>query len=646
MKRISCRIASVFDGLFTDFKTWGYGNPKEHERDHSRIVTLLNTRGERSILLDFPSYAKLFDFAISRGQLRRGMFPLLGRADGYYPPFMRSHFERVFDRDGLLLKEVDAGAVFNIRQVLRCFQKVEIPCEERLVEKSVKAFFKTDGALRAVSPAWYDGSFTRTVHLADATDWGSDDYLPGVIRDPVQINRQLVTLSQRVADFLVSLAPDLDPRTIIGNHGPGAVADAKYGDDKYVFPTWPERLSSLFPRDEHVAANVGLLPMTEQDYGYHDYNGRELPAKLIPVPKNQEKPRLIASEPTGNQFIQGGINKFLRGWVASSDFRRSIFFDDQTVSQWRALVASKTSSLATVDLRDASDRLSCWTVERIFRRKPSILAALAASRSAYLVDRKYGNGFIELHKYAPQGNATVFPLQSITYTILALAAVVYSGPDKVATTRDLAKALQSAFDLVTVFGDDIIIPSRALPYLSSLLELCQLEVNGAKSHFSGNFAESCGCDAFRGVDVTPAYVRAIDDKASPGDVASFVEVSNNFWKRGLFSTSRIIESWVPEEFLRDIPISNTESTPISLYTFSPGTAARRVRYNSSLYREECMALVLQTSGGRVRREEWQSLLQYFIEGPHKDAWEITPKWRNGVNRNVRQRLRRAWVSLD
>lgn len=642
---------------------WGYGSPSDAERDFSRLVTLIETRGERSILIDFPSYAKLLDFALSRGQLRRGLFPLLGKSDGVYPAFMRSHFERVFDSDGLLLDEADAGAVSNLRQCLRAFQKVEIPCGEAFIKETVDAFFATDGALRPASSSWYTGSFDAFSALEDAIDDGSDEYLPGLIGDEVLANKGLVRLAQRVCDTLVGWFPRLIPSAIMGNHGPGSVADAKPDSDKYLFPTWPPRLERVFERDIHASANVRNHPYHEGEYGHLDHPLRELPAKLIPVPKNQEKPRLIASEPTANQFIQGGIGRYLRGCVSQHPVLHScIHFLDQGVSQSRALEATDGSGrIATVDLKDASDRLSCWTVERVFRRAPDLLEALASSRSMYLVDRDYGGGYTVLRKYAPQGNATVFPLQSITYAMLAIAAVVYSGPGKILKFGDLMRACKRAAAEITVFGDDIIIPAYALPALSSLLELSQLKVNGAKSHFSGNFAESCGCDAFRMVDVTPAYVKSIEDKASPGVVASHIAVSNNFYKKGLFHTSRVIESWIPEHYARDIPVHNLQHAtafndkgfvddgPLTLGTFSPGTAARRERYNSDLYREEVLALTIATRQKIIGRDEWQSLLQYFTERPgevFEAGVSTTPKYKSGVKKKGRQRLRREWVSLN
>lgn len=655
MKRISFHIAAIYEALFEDFRMWGYGNPREYERDLSRIVTLIETRGERVVTIDFPAYGKLFDFAISRGLLMPGMFPLLGKRKEIIPRFMESQFALVFDIDGTLRADAHPGVVSNIRQVFRCFQKVVIPCGELYVKEAINAFFATDKALRSVSDGWYSGVFSDTVALSDALISGSSQ---GTLFPDIGskvCSRALVSLAQRVADVITAQFAFLDPDSIVGNHGPGAVSDSPFREDKYTFPTWNQRLSRVFPFDYHAYANTRISAEVGAYVDDRMESQREAPAKLIPVPKSQDKPRLIASEPTANQFIQGGINKFLRDEIRRSSIGISLHLEDQTVSQAMALQASNDSSLATVDLKDASDRLSCWTIERIFRKRVDILAAFAASRSAYLTDNVTQTNAM-LRKYAPQGNATTFPTQSIVYAVLAIASTMYGGPGKIArSSRAFLKQLETAATKVVVFGDDIIIPTYALPFLSSLLELCQLKVNGAKSHYSGNFAESCGMDAFHIWDVTPAYVRIIGDTATPDGVASTVEVSNNFFRKGLFHTARVVESWIPPKYLRDIPVTRDSGNySLALHTFNSGTAASRFRYNSDLYRDEVLVLVLETRVKRVRRDEWSSLYQYFIEAPMAldnsgsqdlENYSQVP-WSSGYNKDVRQRLRRKWVSVS
>ncbi len=666
MKRISCTIiAATYEALFQDFVRWGYGTTDESMRDLSRIVLLVNTRGERIVTIDFPRMAKSFDKAISRGLIDKGAFKLLGCNEGL-PPFMRSTFEMVFDDDGRLLDEADAGAVKNIRQCLRLFQKVVIPCGDNYIKETTDAFFSTDATLRRVSDSWYTCDFTNHECALDDVDVDPDPDFWGREWGTIP---PLLRLAQRVADEVVKRFPSFNPDAIIGKHGPGAVADLRKGEDKYTFPTWSAGLERVFPRDLHAAANPRIYNYEESTAVGCTWGLQERPAKLIAVPKAQDRPRLIASEPVSNQFIQGGINKFLRECVATSVLRLSIDFVDQSVSRDGAMVASSDSRLSTVDLKDASDRLSCWTVERIFRRRPKLLEALASSRSKWIIDGKYGNGTALMRKYAPMGNATVFPLQSMAYTLLCIAAVVWLTPGG---RKSFWSQIVSAAKRVRVFGDDLIVPTDCLPALSSLLEHCQLKVNGGKSHFDGNFAESCGCDAFRGSDVTPIYVRHVLDTETPQAIASLTEVCNNFWRDGLLGTSLYLESWIPAHFRASIPISRSaldhdvsrverhlrsgdklRNLPLALGTFVRGTAAAAVCWSSSWQCRGILGLELASEPEHVSRDGWESLLQFFVELPQDDSARdrnlMMPSnfsdWKSGWVKSSLLRLRRVWVPI-
>jgi hypothetical protein len=87
---------------------------------------------------------------------------------------------------------------------------------------------------------------------------------------------------------------------------------------------------------------------------------------------------------------------------------------------------------------------------------------------------------------------------------------------------------------IRVFGDDIIITEPAVGHLYRLLEEVGLKVNKEKSFSRGQFRESCGMDAYDGVDVTPGYIRKIYQPSSPEALVSVVECSNNLYKKGLW----------------------------------------------------------------------------------------------------------------
>jgi len=641
MKRISVNIYLSYCSLFKDLIVWGQVDPFESERDLSRIFSLVETRGERSIFIDFPACAKSLDYALSRGQLNTEDFAILGKTRDGIPEFMHSTFRKVFDNDGRLWREgPDVGAVQALRQVLLLYKKVQIPCSEEKIRHECKAFFSLDRTLRLGTDAWFGlGSFDPGINLADASMY--DKRTPELFGDVPVFPTSLVRLAQRVCDQVARGFRDINVDAIIGNHGPGAVADSTSGVDKYVFPTWSPQLERVFPRDLHSSANTRVFDYAGAYDGEPSGMLRMLPAKLIPVAKTQEKPRLIASEPTANQFIQGGLRKFIRGRIESGMLQRCIAISDQSLSRDLAVRASLDSSIATVDLSNASDRLSMWTVERVFRQAPCLLEALAASRSQFIVDKKYTKQHAQLRKYAPQGNATVFPIQSIVYCCLALAASVWSRPGlKIGRDSDLWSSINKMTHVVRVYGDDIVLPSRALPALSSLLELCQLKVNGGKSHYSGSFAESCGMDAFMGTDVTPVYMASVDDEVKPGNVQSAIDVSNDCYKIGLLHLGNRVMEGVPEHIISLLAVSRQPGPSTLLFTYSPGIKAERRRTNRSLHREEYMTFETQFTSKRVKRDRWESLFQYFTENPSQET-----NWSSGYDSRGRTKLVRRWVPI-
>jgi hypothetical protein len=83
-----------------------------------------------------------------------------------------------------------------------------------------------------------------------------------------------------------------------------------------------------------------------------------------------------------------------------------------------------------------------------------------------------------------------------------------------------------------------------------------LKVNSDKSFLVGNFKESCGVDAFRGVDITPLYLKHRPDQvsASPSVIAGFVAFSNNSWKRGLYETSTWVRDLVEDLLGKKLPL--------------------------------------------------------------------------------------------
>jgi hypothetical protein len=167
-----------------------------------------------------------------------------------------------------------------------------------------------------------------------------------------------------------------------------------------------------------------------------------------------------------------------------------------------AFDSSKDRSLATIDLSEASDRVSLPLVKEVFSWSKPFLDFLHASRSCFL---ELPDGRIHvIRKFASMGSALTFPVEAMVFLAIVTTAICRAeGTFDRWAVRRIARRSNG----VSVYGDDIIIPSTYFPQVVEALEACGLKVNKKKSFVNGFFRESCGVDAYAGANVTPVYVR-------------------------------------------------------------------------------------------------------------------------------------------
>jgi hypothetical protein len=95
-------------------------------------------------------------------------------------------------------------------------------------------------------------------------------------------------------------------------------------------------------------------------------------------------------------------------------------------------------------------------------------------------------------KFSSMGNGYTFELETIIFLALAKSVCEVKG----------IKHSQ-----VSVFGDDIILPTDAFAAFSDVLRYSGFCINKEKSFTRGHFRESCGGDYFQGRDVRPFYLK-------------------------------------------------------------------------------------------------------------------------------------------
>jgi hypothetical protein len=512
---------------------------------------------------------------------------------------------------------------------------MELECAPRYLYQATKEFYDVEARLPISSQIWdmddVDSSdwhnFVKPLSVTDVTD-------DGLYASEHSTLNGVLSSVQQVADRTASELGSYDPNSYAFRHGPGAVSDLKSREYKYHFRNWGQRLEQLFPFDQWGTTSLGLVDRLRSD-GL-EVTLSEYASRLIAVPKTRTAPRLIAAEPSSNQWCQQSIRDFLYSRIASlrPGIGTSVSFTDQPGSGALALKSSASRSHATIDLSSASDRISTWLVERIFRRNPVLLSYMSVCRTRFITNAIDDDcpSLHKLRKFSTMGSALTFPIQSIIFYTICVGVGLHLNP---------RSSIETLSRQVRVYGDDLIVPVAWEPLVVRTLSALFLRVNVAKTFSKGNFRESCGTDAFRGDDVTPLRVNTTDEESDPKRLPSLVASSNNFHLGGFWQTAAWLMSTVPWKQL--VPTVHRGARAFGFTTFSGGVApsARKRRWNHYLHRWDTRVIQPFAKLRVVKQHAASSLLQYFTEEPDPYI-----EYESGLAVAGVPILRRAWVAEE
>lgn len=207
------------------------------------------------------------------------------------------------------------------------------------------------------------------------------------------------------------------------------------------------------------------------------------------VPKTATTERAIAIEPLVNIYAQLGLGKMIRRRLKAI---ADIDLDDQSVNQQLAREGSIRGYLCTIDLSSASDTVAKEVVRNLLPE--GWFSRLDSCRSK--IGSLDGSSFL-YEKFSSMGNGFTFELESLIFWALAYSACVLSDTPT----------------LVSVYGDDIIIPVQAFETLEEILTFFGFTLNKRKSFRNGLFRESCGKDYYDGHDVRPLQNKEVPKEA-------------------------------------------------------------------------------------------------------------------------------------
>jgi hypothetical protein len=445
------------------------------------------------------------------------------------PAFLSGFLGRVFDSSsGALVDEPCIEAIYALHQLTLMFSKIALPSETR------EGLGNGRNGRKVVSPERERRAMQEYVDCeldVKAADARLD---PSDREDFKRISAMLF------GDLFAKLDRDVYWGRLVPKHGPGAVADKLSSNAKFNLRSWPARLQRVLPSEEFLFNSVDVSRLHEEELDIHE-PGSEIPVRVITVPKSLKTPRIIAIEPAAMQFAQQSIYRaFLEAWREDGLLSRLLGFDDQDPNRDLAREGSLSGDLATLDLSEASDRVSNQHVLALLEDYPHLSAAVQASRS-----RKAdvpGHGVIRLAKYASMGSALCFPMEAMVFLTVILLGIEreLSAP---LSRKDVVKVFS---EQVRVFGDDLIVPRDHVLSVVSELENFGFRVNTDKSFWIGRFRESCGRAYYDGQDISIVRVRQIlpTRRQDAEGVIATSEFRNLAYMAGLWKTARWLDDYL------------------------------------------------------------------------------------------------------
>jgi hypothetical protein len=566
MKSLSFFYELLFNTLH-DICDSHQGRSSDLTRDIDYVSRRIFSEGLKFLTVSLPFLGKAVIKSLETGlfELPAGFKPICRKSR--LPAFLQGSFKRIFSDDGCILVEPDPFAIQEVIQLTMMFYKLELPYTETTSQKVIDKFLTTEDDLKQLD----------------------------LSRAPSDV----VSTAQ---DLLRHFFRGFDPKDILPRHGPGSVASGEKLNDKWSFKTHYHFIHQKYSYYDYFLSSRKEEVLDRVSWYRTLRRAISGTTKVVLVPKDSRGPRLISSEPLEYMYLQQGLGDKIAKRCENHFLTKGfVNFTDQSINGAAALESSLTRRFATLDLEEASDRVSLQLVRLLFPKE--IADHLEALRSTHT--RLPNGDVIALEKFAPMGSALCFPVLALTLYAICKACVRLHG------TGD---------DTVLVYGDDILVPSDLADTLNDLLPAFGLRVNQQKSFSRGFFRESCGTDAYKGVRVNPLRVRKpwTSSPTDSGAFASYWELSQALFERGFWKTSKYLQDAVERVYGR-VPYGTSTSgypcraaEPPQAERLNLSSRRLRRRWNTDLQRWEFRVRVFDSPRVISPINEWPRLLKGLV----------------------------------
>ena len=559
------------------------------------------------LTITLPTFGKDFQYCLDQGFVVPKAFLSFRKTGSCLPSFLRGFMEQVFDSGtGVLLSEPNIDAIHAIRQLTLIFSKIELPCTPARERKAMLDYVQCDMEVENVE---------STLPNSDIDEFG------------------------RMAQLLFSdLFSDLDRKIyneeIVPKHGPGAVAEKLTSNGKYQSQYWTDRLEDVFHVGDFLYPNYRYITGSYEDDGidFHEPDS-EIPSRVISVPKTQKTPRIIAIEPSTIQYVQQGILEVLMQKIHSSFLSGFIGTESQEPNQLLAQKGSLDGTLATLDLSEASDRVSSLLARTLMRNHSLSERAVFACRSQRA--SVPGQGVISLAKFASMGSALCFPFEAMVFLTIIFLGIEREQGHRFSKKSELIDFLGE----VRVYGDDLIVPIEYVHTVVDLLEHFGARVGRQKSFWNGSFRESCGKEYYEGHDVSIVKVRQLfpSHRQQATELVSLVSLRNQLYFAGFWKTCQWLDGKI-RRIMSHYPTVLPTSSALGRHSFLGYVSEKEDEY---LHRPLVKAHVISSRSPRDPLEGSGALLKYFLKRGSEPTFDESHLERAGRPRNVYIKTR--WV---
>jgi hypothetical protein len=218
-----------------------------------------------------------------------------------------------------------------------------------------------------------------------------------------------------------------------------------------------------------------------------------------------------------------------------------------------------------------------------------------------------------------------------------------------------------ARESLLVYGDDVIVPTAYAADAIEQLESFGLKVNRDKSCTNGFFRESCGMDAYKGVDVTPLKLKTVWSSArSSSSYVAWIAYANQYHHRKCYMTYKYVVGLLTGLY-QSIPGVELCLTAPSLVDAPDGSRPIRKRWNKFFQREEFHVWTPRAPIVTHKMDGWRMMARTFAErhvrsrasaiDPHSShdyscplKWSASEYTLRDTSVLVKQWMPKVWVS--